>query len=66
MQLMSFQSTNETIKREQSPPSGLYWIGGGDGSETTLVQVYCDMDSWHSVCMCVYVCICFVCIVCVC
>ena len=33
---------------EQSPPSGLYWIVGGDGNKTTLVQVYCDMDSWPS------------------
>ena len=33
---------------EQSPPSGLYWIAGRDGNETTSVQVYCDMDNRHS------------------
>ena len=30
---------------EQSPPSGLYWIGE---NETTLVRVYCDIGSWYS------------------
>ena len=30
---------------EQSPPSGLYWIGE---NETTSVCGYCDTDSWHS------------------
>ena len=33
---------------EQSPPSGLYWIVSRDRNETTLVQVYCDMDNRHS------------------
>ena len=30
---------------EQSPPSGLYWIVGRDGNETTSVHIYCDMDN---------------------
>ena len=33
---------------EQSPPSGLYWIVGRDGNETTSVRVHCDMDNRHS------------------
>ena len=33
---------------EQSTPSGLYWIVGRDGNETTSVRVYCDMDNRHS------------------
>ena len=32
---------------KQSPPSGMYWIVGRDGNETTSVKDYCDMDSWH-------------------
>ena len=38
-------SCNHIYQCEQSPPSGLYWIGG---NETTSVRVYCDMDNRHS------------------